>query len=108
MLKNALKLGTLLTKSEAKKIVAGRGCDPGYVMCPDGGCIPMGEECGGGGFNSGTCCAHGPTGSLFCWISKNEAIHMAGCEDLVNGTDCLGHWCCDSCATASWTSNCYK
>ena len=51
---------------------------------------------GGGG--TGTCCAHSSSGSLFCWISKSEAQFMA----------VGGHWCCDSCATATWTANCYN
>ena len=44
MLKNALKLGTLLTREEAKKIVAGEcNCPPGLV-CVGGQCVEGGDE----------------------------------------------------------------
>jgi len=62
MLKNALKLGTLLTKAEAKKIVAGSICPPGFVMCPDGLCVPYGEECNGGS-----------VGCVKVWCTKDPA-----------------------------------
>ena len=48
---------------------------------------------------SGTCCAVSETGSLLCWHSKAEAEFWSGSG---------GHWCCDSCSTASWSANCYS
>ena len=59
---------------------------------------------GSGGIATGTCAAINPSGNTcISGLTRGEAIFMAGCEDKENGTNCHGgHWCCDSCGTASW------
>ena len=57
----------------------------------------------GGSGEWGTCAAITPGGEDRCGFSKVQAMFWATCQDLVNGTNCNGgHWCCDSCGTASW------
>jgi hypothetical protein len=49
----------------------------------------------------GKCAAMSPTGSCFEYLSRTEAIFMAGCDP--DGTNCNGgHWCCDSCGSVTW------
>ena len=57
--------------------------------------------------STGTCMALSNYGSLWCGVSKKEAVVLAACDDRDYGTGCLGNWCCDSCGTASWSGGCY-
>jgi len=61
-----------------------------------------------GGYG-GTCHARisfDGTEHCFCNYSRQEAINIAACLDIENGTDCSGNWCCDNCGTASWVGPC--
>ena len=55
-------------------------------------------ESGLDGDGGGTCCAVSLSGTLLCWVSKKDAIFWQ---------EGGGHWCCDSCASATWIGNCY-
>lgn len=55
---------------------------------------------GGDYYSNRTCGAISASGSIYCDLTKTEAIWWAGCDP--DGTNCDGNWCCDSCSSTSY------
>ena len=55
-----------------------------------------------GGCGGNSCGSKSSSGQVRCNISRTEAIFWAACQDIENGTNCDGNWCCDNCGTASY------
>ncbi|MCZ4224331.1 hypothetical protein [Pedobacter rhodius] len=91
--------GEILTRAQLKQILGGNVASPGgtcQVLLPNtssGGSNFGGMDWGGSSGHPYGSASHSANGTVIAGISYADAQ-----QAVSNG----GHWCCDSCGSASW------